>query len=233
MDSATFREIQRLFRKNVTVVVSPGFGKIFSDYQHATMLERSTYVENLALVKFFGLPLKGAFVECGTWRGGMAAGMMRLGGPDRDYHFFDSYEGLPPPDPSLDGTDAVTYASELKTHNNCSASLEEFTSVISTAGPMDRVHIHKGWFSDTVPHYDGGPIAVLRLDGDWYESTLVCLRHLFPHVVEGGLVIFDDYYAYTGCSRAVHQYLAETGSASRIDCTAAAAVAYMLKLAPE
>ena len=53
-----------------------------------------------------------------------------------------------------------------------------------------------------------GPIAILRLDGDWYESTKVCLEHLFDLVVDGGFVIVDDYGAYEGCRTAVDEYLA-------------------------
>jgi O-methyltransferase len=68
---------------------------------------------------------------------------------------------------------------------------------------------HKGWFQNTLPTdapqlFDRG-IALLRLDGDLYESTKVCLRYLHPLVAEGGYVIVDD-YALTGCRKAVTEY---------------------------
>ena len=71
---------------------------------------------------------------------------------------------------------------------------------------------HRGWFDDTVPKYaaEQPTIAVLRLDADLYDSTMVCLTHLFPLVAQGGLVIIDDYGEYSGwvgCTRAVHDYL--------------------------
>jgi hypothetical protein len=72
-----------------------------------------------------------------------------------------------------------------------------------------RFEIVKGWFDETVPKFaaEQSTIALLRLDGDWYESTMVCLTHLFPLVPDGGLVIFDDYGYWEGCTRAVHDYL--------------------------
>lgn len=63
----------------------------------------------------------------------------------------------------------------------------------------------EGWFQDTLPKVDTGHIALLRLDGDLYESTLVCLEYLYPKVSPGGIVIIDD-YALPGCRKAVHDY---------------------------
>ena len=77
------------------------------------------------------------------------------------------------------------------------------------AYPADRVHIHEGWFQDTlVPARESiGEIAVLRLDTDFYAGTLYCLESLFDLVVSGGFVIFDDYGCYEGCRRAVDEFL--------------------------
>jgi O-methyltransferase len=66
----------------------------------------------------------------------------------------------------------------------------------------------KGWFDETIPTFKPPePIAVLRLDADWSESTLTCLKHLYPHVAPGGVVIIDDYWAWDGCARAVHEFV--------------------------
>lgn len=66
--------------------------------------------------------------------------------------------------------------------------------------PRDRVFFHEGWFQNTVPVAKNKikEIAILRLDSDLYESTLVCLRHLYPLVVNGGFIITDD-YGLKGC----------------------------------
>ena len=69
--------------------------------------------------------------------------------------------------------------------------------------------IRKGWFETTVSAFskERPSIAALRLDGDWYESTMTCLVHLFPLVAPGGVVLIDDYFDWLGCRRAVHDYL--------------------------
>ena len=77
--------------------------------------------------------------------------------------------------------------------------------------PAGSYELVRGWFQDTVPELaqrlaDEG-IALLRLDGDWYDSTMVCLEHLVPLLHEEGVVILDDYYAWDGCARATHDYL--------------------------
>ena len=58
-----------------------------------------------------------------------------------------------------------------------------------------------------------GPIAVLRLDGDFYESTRFCLETLYDRVVPGGYVIIDDYGTFEGCRAAVHEFLDSRGLA--------------------
>jgi O-methyltransferase len=206
--------------------------ELWERFSSRTMLAQARFFENLALVQHFGTRLNGAFVECGTWRGGMAAAMIALGGRDRNYHFFDSFEGLPPAQP-IDGADAIAWQANEQSplyYNNCSAGLEEFMELINQQGaPPDRVSVHKGWFHDTVPNCANEPLAVLRLDGDWYESTMICLEHLFPRVEYGGIIIVDDYADWDGCARAVHDYLARTQSAVRIERTPLAQVTYLLK----
>jgi O-methyltransferase len=71
------------------------------------------------------------------------------------------------------------------------------------------VSLVKGWFNETTPGFTPPcEIAVLRLDGDWYDSTRVCLENLYPHVAPGGIVIVDDYYNWDGCARAVNEFVA-------------------------
>jgi O-methyltransferase len=73
-----------------------------------------------------------------------------------------------------------------------------------------------------------GPIAILRLDADWYESTLQCLQALYPHVARGGLILVDDYYWWDGCALAVHEYFAQRDELERIR-QSPAGVAYLVK----
>lgn len=165
--------------------------------------------------------MQGSLVECGTWRGG-ACGMMALahiagGKPWRTIHLFDSFEGLPEPDASMDGKRAVQYASSkadgnLKSIERCIGPLEVNQQLMRdiVKYPEELTKYHVGWFENTIPpvKYAIGPIALLRLDGDWYASTKVCLENFFPLVQPGGIVVIDDYGHWEGCRKAVDEYIA-------------------------
>ncbi len=168
----------------------------------------------------------GALVECGVWKGG-AAGLMALANLHqsarrRRLHLFDSFVGIPEPDARLDGTKAVSEVGgldnargRLKVANDYHdrggpGSAEGCVSFLESLGyDRDWVTAHVGWFQDTVPQDSAlmGPIALLHLDGDWYESTRICLEHLYPLVSIGGFVMIDDYGCYEGCRRAVDEFL--------------------------
>jgi hypothetical protein len=165
--------------------------------------------------------LRGAFVECGVWRGGAAALMAyaaKTRGSARPTWLFDSFEGLPEPT-SRDGQAAREYAhdragGELASIGECVASEHDAEQIMSKLGIDPRsVKIVKGWFQDTLPIAVKavGPIALLRLDGDWYESTRLCLDVLFESVESGGYVVLDDYDFWQGSRTAVDEFLAERG----------------------
>lgn len=173
------------------------------------MLRRQKYILNLKLVYNHRNTL-GTIVECGTWRGGMIAGIASLLGKERSYYLFDSFEGLPDARP-IDGQRALEWqreSSSSRNYNNCRADQSEAKTAMQRSAATD-FHIVKGWFNESLPKYDGGEIALLRLDADWYESTMQCLEQLFFRVVPGGVVIFDDYYTWPGCALAVHEFLSK------------------------
>jgi len=203
---------------------------VYRRFQHYTMLPADFYVSNLLLTEPFR-KLPGAIVECGVWRGGMMAGMATLLGPDRDYYLFDSFEGLPPVK-EADGPGALKWQSDTESpgyYDNCRADPAEAEKAMTLSG-ASRVHLVKGWFADTLPgmRWDQ-KIAILRLDGDWYDSIYTCLEHLYPHVTEGGLVLLDDYYFWMGCSRAVHDYLSRNHLEDRIYQFRDMRIAYLVK----
>ena len=70
----------------------------------------------------------------------------------------------------------------------------------------DFVKFLPGWFSDTLPKAPIREISILRLDGDYYDSTMDALDHLYHRVSRGGFVIIDDYGAVDGCKRAVQEF---------------------------
>ena len=191
---------------------------IYARYQQFTMIPAGTYTANLRVVQE-NRQTPGCIVECGVWKGGMSAGIAHLLGPQRSYFLFDSFEGLPPAQAELDGDAAIAYQADpggKYSYDNCMAAREDAEAAMRLSGAKDYTLV-KGWFEDTLPDFKPpAPIAILRLDGDWYESTITCLRTLTPHLAPQAIVILDDYGTWDGCSRAVHDFLSETRSTARI-----------------
>jgi hypothetical protein len=161
--------------------------------------------------------IPGAFVECGVWKGGSSAVMglaIRSAGQSRHLHLFDSFEGLPEPT-EQDGASAKEYSGgrasgALVSVNQCKAGLEEVKAYLLGMLKLEprHTHFHVGWFQDTLPKVASqlGDLALLRLDGDWYESTRLCLEHLYPLLSPGGVLILDDYNSWSGCKKATDEY---------------------------
>lgn len=192
--------------------------RIYQKYQNFTMVPFENFVANLELCEKFK-DRKGCVVECGVWRGGMSASMTEVLGSSRTYYLFDSFEGLPDAK-EIDGKAALEWQKDknaLNYFNNCTAEIE-FARKAMSLSKADKVEIVKGWFNETLPSAKiNEPIAVLRLDGDWYDSTMDCMENLYPKVVEGGLILMDDYYFWDGFSKAIHDYLSKNKLPVRIN----------------
>lgn len=165
-----------------------------------------------------GVP--GDLVECGVAQGGSSAVMalaLRDCAEPRRLWLFDSFEGLP--DPTVDDYDADSGATGAHIRplpkGSCLGTYEEVHDLMSGYLGLgnDQFEMVQGWFQDTVAAAAEkvGPIAVLRLDGDWYESTKVCLEGLYENLSPGGLLIIDDYHSCFGAKRATDEFLAARG----------------------
>lgn len=181
------------------------------------MIPEKEFIQNLQLIDRFRT-VSGSIVECGVWRGGMSAGIADVLGNERTYYLFDSFEGLPEAK-SIDGKAAMDWQKNVHSQtffNNCRAEIEWAQKAMKLSAGKDHI-ITKGWFVDSLENFaPKNEIAVLRLDGDWYDSTMVCLVKLFPKVASGGIVVIDDYYLWDGCSKAVHDYLSKNNITARI-----------------
>ena len=161
--------------------------------------------------------IPGALVECGVAEGGTSAMMAmanrEIGDVARQKWLFDSYEGLPEPteEDYMNGK-AGEFIRPLP-KGSCLGTIEQVEELMFEylKFPREEVHMVKGWFQDTVPPHKGklGPIAVLRLDGDWYESTKIPLDNFYEHVSPGGYVIIDDYATCFGSQKATDEFRAE------------------------
>lgn len=192
-----------------------------------TLYEQAAYCEKNNI--------DGDFVECGVWKGG-AIGMMalankRFGSKARKLHLFDAFSDICEPDPEKDGAKALedTVKYSQKSKGELSGKVEPVKGIYDSFGGHGTIEIcndllvntisydaesiiyHKGWFQDTVPKdaHNIGKIAILRLDGDWYDSIKIPLNYLFDKVVHGGIIIIDDYGYYEGCTKAVDEFLEE------------------------
>jgi O-methyltransferase len=177
-------------------------------YKYYTMLASSIYIKNLLVAKQVA-HIPGCVVECGVWRGGVMAGIADVLGSERQYFLFDSFEGLPPAT-SIDGEAAIEWQSNPHSHNyhnNCRAEID-FAKKAMDMSKANNYNIIKGWFDDTLPQFEPPEeIALLRLDADWFDSTLVCLQNLSKYMAKNGVIIIDDYYQWDGCAKAVHHFL--------------------------
>jgi hypothetical protein len=153
-----------------------------------------------------GVP--GDLIETGVWRGGaiifMRAMLKAYEVTDRCVWGADSFRGLPPPDAAqypADEGDICHTCPEL------AITLDEVRSNFEKYGLLDeQCRFLPGWFRDTLPTVRAERLALIRLDGDMYESTYVALANLYPKLSRGGYLIVDDYGALPACRQAVHDF---------------------------
>jgi hypothetical protein len=163
-----------------------------------------------------GIP--GDLIETGVWRGGAAIFMRGVlkayNASDRLVWVADSFEGLPAPDPDMFPLEAKVQSGPVmqKAYHNFAVGLEEVKRNFAAFGLLDdQVKFLKGWFKDTLPAAPIGTLSLMRLDGDFYESTRDGLNSLYDRLSVGGYVIIDDYGedSWTYCRKAVDEFRLE------------------------
>lgn len=161
----------------------------------------------------------GALIEAGTARGGSAIVMAAAKAPERELHVYDTFSMIPPPSES-DGDDvhqryAAIAAGEAQGRNgkeyygyveNLRAEVERSFARYGLPAEESKVTLHEGLFEDTL--HPEGPVALAHLDGDWYGSVMTCLERISPLLSPGGVLVIDDYEAWSGSQRAVDDFLA-------------------------
>lgn len=201
----------------------PAMEEIWPRVKERTMTnaqKTNTLVELVRYINRCDIP--GGIVECGVWRGGSMLAvvemLLRLGATERDLYLFDTYSGM-----------AAASERDVHIHNGLhadklldervgaariweAASLEDVRSGFQTlAYPADKLHFIVGKVEDTIPNHAPEQIALLRLDTDWYESTVHELAHLYKRLAPGGVLIIDDYGSWQGSKDATDEFLDATG----------------------
>jgi O-methyltransferase len=161
--------------------------------------------------------IPGDLAETGVWRGGatiLMRGYLAIYGMEgRDVWVADSFEGLPVPSHPADRGHDFSFSQAPI----LAVSLDEVRDVFDRYGLLDdRVKFLKGWFKDTLPAAPIAKLALLRLDGDLYESTMDALTALYDKVVPGGFILVDDYGDFEPCRKAVDEFRAARGIADPI-----------------
>jgi hypothetical protein len=168
--------------------------------------------------------IPGDFVECGVWKGGssmMAALSLMHFGKRRELYLYDTFNGM-----SEASEVDISYRGEKGTEYS-EPSWPTFDEVkqnmLNTGYDANLINLIPGKVEDTLPDkIETFRIALLRLDTDWYQSTLHELTHLFPLLSKGGVLIIDDYGHWQGARKAVDEYFESLGIVpflSRIDYT--------------
>jgi len=152
--------------------------------------------------------VKGDIVECGVFNGGSAGilcGVLQDLGADNRIWLFDSFEGLP--NPTKYDIDSHGTRGEKGFFSGSEQKVRELLFE-KLKIKEKQVKIVKGWFNKTIPIYAPKikSISLLHLDGDFYESTKVCLEHLFDKIESGGYLVIDDYGRWKGCKKAVDEF---------------------------
>ena len=194
-------------------------GRIWPDFPTLSMIgmPRLDNIQKLALDCLFN-NIKGDFIEAGIWKGGAIALMAALlnitDTKNRKVIGVDSFEGIPPAKPDIYPADAAHIGCE-KIKILLNNSLEEVEGYLIRLGLYENKNIQliKGWFCDVLPELKktNPTFALVRLDGDTYESTIQALENLEPHTSQGGYIIIDDYFSWTGCKKATDDYRLKMG----------------------
>jgi O-methyltransferase len=156
--------------------------------------------------------IPGDLIEAGAWRGGVAIlmrGVLRAHGvSDRLVFVADSFRGLPPPDPERYPADSPSWSHEAEA---LAVSVEDVRENFRRYGLLDdQVRFVEGWFRDSLPSVRDRRWAVVRLDGDMYESTMDGLVNLYEGLSAGGFLIIDD-FSHPGCREAVEDFRSDRG----------------------
>ena len=203
--------------------------RIMDEVRSLTMTSESVLGFTIAAaVECIERNIPGVLVECGTWKGGSSFAMLlaqryMFGKVMKPVWMLDSFQGLPPPD-ERDGPMALEWQPlkhSATYHYNCAVSVEEIIRTRDAFGFDDtEAVIVPGWFKDTLPpnleSLANSGIALLRIDCDWYDPVSLVLDMLMPCVSDEASVIMDDYYAWDGCARATHDFLARNCLSYRI-----------------
>lgn len=197
-----FRLIYKVRRQGLTYL---GYGALLDLCQRVQELESQL--------------VTGALVEAGTALGGSAVLMAAVKSQTRPFCVFDAFGMIPPPS-ARDGDDVHERYENIRSgqaagiagstyygyEENLLQKVEQTFSQYDLGTKANNIHLVKGLYEDSL--YLDQPVALAHIDCDWYESVMVCLERIAPHLVVGGVLVIDDYFSWSGCRTAVDEFFA-------------------------
>lgn len=202
-------------KKGIPFFISDDFIRCYMRYHAITLVSwDACHTLYNAILHVIRNNVDGDIVECGVFRGGISAFMARVlvenESTARKLFLCDTYEGMTVPDDNdLLGSDSTKTSSAINLYFPGLAKIDEksvFKLVHETGYPDHNIVIVKGPVEETLPQNAPQKICILRLDTDWYKSTLHELETLMPRVMKYGIVIVDDYASWDGSRKAFHEY---------------------------
>jgi O-methyltransferase len=161
-----------------------------------TVTSGTTYRAHLAMaskILHFAPTEEGVVVECGSWKGSSTACLSVVCDyAQRRLVVYDSFEGMPRPDPRDE-------MGQAKAAGTFKGSLETVRETVRTHGVIERCSFRKGWFAETLPHHEE-PVVLAYLDVDWQESLHDCMVNLWGHLVPTGYVFIDEFHHLRYCA---------------------------------
>ena len=191
-------------------------GRVMAPMAHTSVGRKRLDHLHACISEIIEKKVPGDLIETGVWRGGAVIfmrGVLNAFGDTRTVWAADSFEGLPAPD-MRHPKDA---GAKWHLRPELDVSLEQVKEYARRYDLLEGIEFLKGWFKDTLPGAPIEKLALARLDGDMYGSTMDALTALYDRVSPNGFLIVDDYFGVSACKAAVDDFRLERGIAERID----------------
>lgn len=197
--------------------------------QHLTYLDQQALIDlGLAVTQLEQQAIAGQMLELGCAAGGSAIVITSVKAKSRPFAIYDVFGMIPPPS-ARDGQDVHQRYEVISTGKSPGlgnrryygyeeALDQKVIAAFAEAGyPIEQhqVRLVKGLYEDSLQIDQ--PVALAHIDCDWYDSVMVCLERIVPHLVQGGILVIDDYDSWSGCRQAVDDFFRERQAEFRFE----------------
>ena len=156
------------------------FLSIYSQVQSHTLVDRKR-LYMLYSIALMASHLDGDWAEVGVYRGGTALLLSIVKSANRKIHLFDTFEGMPKTDSNRD----IHLKGDLE-----DTSLQKVGALL---GKFSEIDFHPGFFPETTEGLERNLYSLVHVDADIYLSVLDSCKFFYPRLVNGGVLMFDDY----------------------------------------